>query len=114
MIYSLPEEILEGLRQARTRDLGRKNRLRIHVGEQVYPILRLWDGGFSLDAETAPHLRGFIDIYDGTRQLYQCLVICSSLEGGERIYEFKRQTIARRRAPVDYYKHPQTPVAYLR
>ncbi|NOX73300.1 MAG: hypothetical protein GXP03_06670 [Alphaproteobacteria bacterium] len=114
MLYDLPKEILEGLRQARRRDLGRKNRLRLHVGDQVLAILRLWDGGFSMDADTAPNLRGFVDIYDGARQLYQCLIVCSSLENGERIYEFKRQTAVVDEPPKDYYVEPDAPVALLR
>ena len=113
MIYNLPDEVLEGLRLARRRDLGRRNRLRLHVGEAVHPILRLWDTGFSLDAETAPHIRGFVDIYDGARQLYQCLVICSRRENGERVYEFKRQTAATDEMPLDYVRDSNAPVALL-
>lgn len=114
MIYDLPKDVLEGLHQARKRDLHRTNRLRIQVGDDVHRILRLWETGFSLDAETAPHLRGFVDIYDGTRQLYQCLVICSSVEGGERIYEFKRQTVALDEPPADFVRDEFEPVALLR
>jgi len=113
MIHDLPEEVLEGLRLARRRDLGRRNRLRLHVGDAVYPILRLWDSGFSLDPETAPHIRGFVDIYDGGRHLYQCLVICSSRENGERIYGFKRQTAVVERPPVDFARDAEAPVALL-
>lgn len=114
MIYDLPEEVARGLQQARKRDLACKNRLRMHDGDNIYPILRLWDGGLSLDADTAPHIRGFVDIYDGTRQLYQCLVVCSQLENGERIYTFKRQTAVLNEAPLDYYREENAPVAYLR
>jgi hypothetical protein len=114
MFYDLPDYVKEGLRLARKRDLGRKNRLRLHVDGEVYPILRLWDHGFSLEVENAPHLRGFVDIYDGARPLYQCLVICSSIENGEMIFEFKRQTAVRSEAPLDYYKDENTPVGFLR
>ncbi len=113
MIYDLPDEVREGLELARAKDLRKRNRLRVHVGEDVYTILRLWSGGFSLDADTAPHIRGFVDIYDGTRQLYQCLVICSSVEAGERVYEFKRQTMAVDEAPLDYYRDEDAPIALL-
>lgn len=114
MIYNLPDDVLEGLKDARKRDLGRKNRLRVHIGEEVFPILRLWESGFSLDAEDAPHMRGFVDIYDGARPLYQCLVICSSIEGGERVFEFKRQTAVVKEPPVDYFIDENAPVALLR
>lgn len=113
MIYDLPDEVRKGLDLARKRDLARKNRLRVHVGDEVFTILRLWDNGFSLDSEAAPHIRGFVDIYDSGKQLYQCLVMCSSVEGGERVYEFKRQTAAQDEAPLDYWRDENAPVALL-
>ncbi|MDA0223291.1 MAG: hypothetical protein O3C11_08275 [Proteobacteria bacterium] len=113
MIYDLPDEVRKGLEFARKRDMGRKNRLRVHVGENVHSILRLWDQGFALDAQTAPLIRGFVDIYDSGKQLYQCLVMCSSVEGGERIYEFKRQTAVVTEAPVDFWRDQNTPVGLL-
>ncbi len=114
MIYSLPQEVLEGLHLARKRDFRRRNRLRVHVDDKVYPILRFWQDGFSMDAGSAPHLRGFVDIYDGARHLYQCLVVCSSIETGERVYEFKRQTLVLNEPPVDFFRDENAPVAYLR
>jgi len=114
MIYDLPEDVRKGLETARKRDLRRKNRLRVHVDGEVYAILRIWDNGFSLDSETAPHIRGFVDIYDSGRQLYQCLVMCSSIKDGERIYEFKRHTAAVDEAPVDFWRDENAPVALLR
>jgi hypothetical protein len=113
MIYDLPKEILEGLALARKRDMGRKNRLRLHVGDAVHPVLRLWDGGFSMDADSAPNLRGFVDIYDGARHLYQCLIVCSTRENGEQVYDFKRQTAVVDEPPKDYFVEPDTPVALL-
>lgn len=114
MIHSLPNEVLEGLLTARKCNLGRKNRLRVHADNKVYPILWFWKDGFSIDAQAAPHLRGFVDIYDGARHLYQCLVVCSSVERGERIYEFKRQTPAVTKPPVDFARDENAPVGLLR
>lgn len=114
MFYDLPQEVKEGLRLARRKDLQRKNRLRLRVGDDEFPILRLWDGGFALDADTPANLRGFVDIYDGARQLYQCLIICSSLENQEHIYEFKRQTAVTNAPALDYVRDETAPVALLR
>ncbi len=58
----LPKEVRDGLDAARRRDRGRKTRLRVHVGEAVFPVLRLWDDGFALDADRAPRLRGIVDV----------------------------------------------------
>lgn len=113
MIYGLPDDVRAGLELARRQDYRRKNRLRVHVGEDILPVLRLWGSGFSLDAGDAPHIRGFVDIFDGGRHLYQCLVICSSIEGGERVYEFKRQTAVVDEPPVDFVRPDDAPVALL-
>ena len=40
-------------------------------------------------------------------------MICSSVEAGERVYEFKRQTMAVDEAPLDYYRDEDAPIALL-
>jgi len=109
----LPKEVREGLELARKRDLLKKSRLRVRVGDDVFPVLRFWESGFSLDAETAPHLRGLVDLYDGSRHLYQCLIIASDAEGGEMVCEFKRSTAAVDKAPLDFVRDENAPVALL-
>ncbi len=109
----LPKEVREGLEQARRRDLKRKSRLRLHAGDRVFPVLRFWRGGMAIDAENAPHLRGLVDLYDGGRHLYQCLIVASEEENGEMRYEFKRSTAAVDRAPLDFARAPDAPVALL-
>ncbi len=109
----LPKEVREGLEAARKRDLQKRSRLRVRVGEHVFTILRYWDEGFALDAEDAPHLRGFVDVYDGTRHLSQCLIVASAEDAGEMVYEFKRETMATETAPVDYERNANAPVALI-
>jgi hypothetical protein len=109
----LPKEVREGLELARKRDLRKRSRLRVHVGEEIFPVLRFWDTGFALDAENAPHLRGLVDLYDGGRHLYQCLIVASDEENGEMNYEFKRNTAAVDKAPLDFYRDENAPIALL-
>lgn len=109
----LPKEVLEGLEAARKADLKKKSRLRVRDGEEVYRVLRFWDNGFALDAETAPHLRGLVDLYDGAVHLYQCLIVASEEQDGETIFEFKRNTAAVDRAPLDFARDENAPVALL-
>lgn len=109
----LPEYIREGLEAARKRDLRRKSRLKVKVGDQTFTILRYWDEGFALDVDDAPHLRGLVDVYDGGRHLSQCLIIASEEEAGEMVYEFKRETMASDAAPVDYETETQGPIALI-
>lgn len=109
----LPKEVREGLELARKRDLRKRSRLRVHVGEEIFSVLRFWDTGFALDAENAPHLRGLVDLYDGGRHLYQCLIVASDEENGEMNYEFKRNTAAVDKAPLDFYRDENAPIALL-
>lgn len=109
----LPKEVREGLEMARKADLRRKSRLRVHVGDDVYPVLRFWDDGFALDIEDAPHLRGLVDLYDGANHLYQCLIVASEPEGSEMVFEFKRHTAAVDKAPLDFVRDVAAPVALI-
>ncbi len=92
------EELAAAQKLARRRRATRV----VHVGDEAFPILEMSDRGFSVDAEDAPHLRGFIDIYDGPRHLYQALIVASEQDGDLMRYEFKRNTAAMTRAPVDF------------
>jgi len=109
----LPKEVREGLEAARKAELRKKSRLRVNVGGDVFPVLRYWETGFSLDAEEAPRLRGLVDLYDGARHLYQCLIVASEEENGLRIYDFKRSTAAVDSAPLDFHQDEDAPVALL-
>lgn len=107
------KEVREGLELARKQALRKKSRLRVHVGDEVFTILRFWESGFALDIEDAPHLRGLVDIFDGSRHLYQCLIVASEEDDGEMIYEFKRSTAAVDKAPLDFVREEDAPIALL-
>lgn len=113
MLEFLPKEIREGLEAARRRDQRRKSRLRVQLGEAVFPILRYWDTGIALDADRTPRLRGLVDIYDGSRHISQCLIVASTVENGELICEFKRETAASDRAALDFWRDENAPVGLL-
>lgn len=109
----LPKEVREGLELARKRDLKRRARLRVRTGDGVYPILRLWDAGFTVERESADQLRGFVDIYDGARHLYQALIVASQDDGFAMSFDFKRFTVATDRPALDYDQPDDAPVALL-
>jgi hypothetical protein len=113
MDFLLPKEVREGLEMARKRDLKRKNRLRVQVGEEVFPVLQFCEQGFALDIENAPKLRGLVDLYDGSRHLYQCLIVASEEQDGQMCYEFKRVTAALDRPPLDFVRDENAPVALI-
>lgn len=107
------KEITAELDAARIAGLKKTSRIRVEIGDNCYKILRLWKGGFTVEAETTPQLRGLVDIYDGANHLYQCLIIADEDEAGEMRYEFKRSTAAADKAPLDFYRAPDAPIALL-
>ncbi|WP_422067211.1 hypothetical protein [Solirhodobacter olei] len=109
----LPEEVRAGLEAARKNDAKRRARLRVRVGEETYPVLRIWDRGFALDAEQVPHLRGLVDLYDGSRHLMQCLIVASVEDRGELVCDFKWSRVAADDPPVDFDKDENAPVALI-
>lgn len=113
MLEHLRKEVLEGLERARARDLRRKSRLRVRIGDEVFPILRFRDSGFSVDAEGTPNLRGLVDILEGGRHLFQALIVLSEREGAEMRYEFKRNTRAGTAPAPDYHRDDEAPAGLL-
>ncbi len=114
MLEFLPKEIREGLEAARKKDLKRRARLRVQVGDAVFPVLRFWDNGFALDAELSPgQLRGLVDVYDGSRHVFQCLIVASFIENGELVCDFKRATAVKERPALDFWRDENAPVGYL-
>jgi hypothetical protein len=109
----LPKEVREGLEIARKQTMRKKSRLRVRVGEHDFTILRYWHDGFALDAEDTPKLRGLVDVYDGSRHISQCLIVASEEDAGEMVYEFKRETMAHDKVPLDYELNANAPVALI-
>ncbi|NPD14542.1 hypothetical protein HOY34_04915 [Xinfangfangia sp. D13-10-4-6] len=116
MLEYLPKELREHLDIARKRQQRRRSKMRVELGDAlVYPVLRFWRDGFSLDAGLVPaRLRGFVDLYDGPRHVFQCLIVASEVQDGELVCEFKRATPVSNRAPLDYWRGgDEGPAGYL-
>ena len=113
MLEYLPQDVRDGLANAQRRAAKRRSRLRVQVGEAVYPILRLHDDGMVIDAGMAPHLRGLVDIYDGSRHLCTALIVASTVENGELVCDFKRSTLVTDRPALDFWRDENAPVALL-
>ena len=61
----LPKDILAGLAEAKTATLRKKSRMWVEFDGNMYPVLRMWERGFAMDANAAPALRGFVDVFEG-------------------------------------------------
>lgn len=113
MITVLPDEVQAGLDQARKRALKKSSRLAIEAGDRRLKVLRLWDGGFAVEAEEVPHLRGLVDFYDGARHLSRCLIVASEEDNGEIRYDVKQMTAAADEQPLDYERAEDAPVGLI-
>jgi len=113
MLEHLPAEVREGLERARKRASARSRRLALHINDAVFPILRLWDGGFAVDAGRIGHLRGFVEIHEGPRLMLTCLIQAAEVQDGELICTFKRATPALDRAALDYEADAERPAGLL-
>ncbi|MFK7938440.1 MAG: hypothetical protein AB8B82_03615 [Roseovarius sp.] len=109
----VPIDVQAGLDAARKSALKRSSRLRIEAGHDSYAVLRAWEDGLALDAETTPHLRGRVALYDGARLLSHGLIIASEEEHGEIRFDFKRVSDAHDNQPLDFYRAPDAPVALI-
>lgn len=113
MEAELSKEIQAGLDAARLASMHKASRLRIDLNGEIYPVLRLWKTGFSIGAVDAPHLRGLVDLYDGAKHLFQCLIVAGDEENGEMVYEFKRATAVLDQVPLDFVRSVDAPVALI-
>jgi hypothetical protein len=113
MLEHLPDDIRRGLDVARKRAEQRSTRLCVHLNDAVFPIRRLWEGGFAIDAARAPRLRGLVDIFDGPRHLLHALIIASELDEGEMRYEFKQVTAVGTGPVRDFAEETPAPSGFL-
>jgi hypothetical protein len=110
----LPQDVCDGLESARLARLRSRSRMRVRAGGHEFVILRHWSNGFALSAEDAASLPGRVDLYDGARHVCQALILASTEEGGERVFEFKYATPVTDTAPAaDFARDPDAPVALL-
>ena len=109
----LPKEVVAALRDAQNREAAKTSRLRVHAGGMEWPVLRRWRGGFALDATQVNHLRGLVDLYDGGKHVFTCLIMASDIEGGELICTTKRETRVTDRPALDFAPERPLPQGYL-
>lgn len=109
----LPEAVRLGLAAARKKALKSEGRLCVHDGDDVYRIQKFWDGGFTIAADYGDKLRGRVEIYDGARHVYQCLIIGSEVDGDLRVFDFKWVHPVTDTAPVDFARPDFVPAGLI-
>jgi hypothetical protein len=113
MTTFVPKEVQAGLDSARLVRLKKASRLRLSVDGKTFPVLRMWKTGFTIEAQSAPNLRGLVDLYDGAIHLFQCLIVASDQDGSEMVFEFKRLTAVSDQPALDFVRNVDAPIAFL-
>jgi hypothetical protein len=85
----------------------------VHVGDDVFRVTKTFDNGFCIPADLDTDLRGLVDVYDGPKHLFQCLIVCAELSDDEVHYEYKRSTEVVDQPPVDFVRAEDAPIALL-
>ena len=109
----LSKELRADLDAARINRARRASRLRLDLDGRLVPVLRLGKTGFAVAREDAPNLPGLVDLYDGARHLFQCLIVASEETGSEMWYEFKRATPVAASAPLDFEMSDHAPAGLI-
>ena len=109
----LPKELLDGLHTAQKRTAAKTARLRVKANGSVWPVLRRYKNGFTLDADQVTHLRGYVDLYEGQTHIATCLIMASDIVGKELICSVKRETAVAERPPLDFVKEGPEIAGYL-
>lgn len=113
MTTYVPMDVQAAMDASRVKKLKQSSKLRIETADGYFRVLRLWGSGFSVASEDAPHLRGFVDVYEGPAHLFQCLIVASEEEGGEMRYEFKRMTAVANTPPLDFVAEVEAPAGLI-
>jgi hypothetical protein len=113
MTTFMSRDVLEGLANAGKHKAKHTQRLRVQMGESIFPILRMTDSSFTLDTADKPKLRGYVDILDGTRLKYRALIVASETEPRETVFEFKQATNVATGPALDFEQSEDAPIGYL-
>lgn len=112
MLEFLPKDLRDGFDLARARK-GRRSRLRVRLGDQDFPVVRLTRDLIVLDAAQVPRLRGYIEVFDGARPLLRGLIVAQGVEDGLLICSFKSVSRAHEAPPLDYERDETAPAGLL-
>jgi hypothetical protein len=103
----LPGQVLSELVNGRRAERRPRTRHLVVAGRRQHRIVELSQGGFVIEADDLPHLRGYVDIMLGEERVARRLAQFAWARGGLVGYEFKHDGGARE-APADYERPAHT------
>lgn len=97
----LPGQVLSEFVNGRQPERRPRTRYLVVAGRRQHRVVELSQGGFVIEADELPHLRGYVDIMLGEERVAHRLAQFAWARGGLVGYEFKLDAGARE-AAADY------------
>jgi hypothetical protein len=97
----LPEELLSALEADRRNSRRARTRHLVVAGERQHRIMELTETGFVIEADSMPHLCGYVEILLGNERIARRLVVFAWARDVLVGYEFKHDASSRE-TPADY------------
>lgn len=91
----LPGQVLSELERGRRTGRRKRTRHLVVAGTRQHPIVELSEGGFVIEADGLPHLRGYVEIMRGDERISRRLAQFAWARDGLVGYEFKHDANAR-------------------
>ena len=76
-------------------------------------ILSIGEKNFLVDREDADGLRGLVSVFEGTKQIFDCLIVRSENYGAAACFEYKRKTRTDNKPAKDFVIDPDHPIGNL-
>lgn len=102
----LPGQVLSELEHGRRKARRGRRRHLVVAGPRRHPVVELSEGGFVIEADDLPHLRGYVDILRGEERIARRLAQFAWARDGLVGYEFKLDAGAREVA-ADYAREEE-------
>ncbi len=76
-------------------------------------ILSIGEENFLVEREDASGLRGLVSVFEGSKQIFDCLIIRSENFGPAACFEYKRKTKTDNKPAKDFVLDPDHPIGSL-
>ena len=76
-------------------------------------ILSIGEKNFLVDKEDSDGLRGSVSVFEGSKQIFDCLIFRSEDFGEAACFEYKRKTKTDNKPPKDFVLDPDHPIGSL-
>ena len=89
------------------------SRYNLRSDNKEIKILSIGEKNFLVDKEDSDGLRGSVSVFEGSKQIFDCLIFRSEDFGAAACFEYKRKTKTDNKPPKDFVLDPDHPIGSL-